>query len=70
MGLFTFKFILDCQIIRDKSIEQYCQKEEMSRQWITIIDKLPVGMLVIDGEDIKHANTHFGEMTSSKSIQV
>lgn len=56
LATFAVKFTLDAQILRDKVYELFCERDQASRQWISLFENLPIGLLLINKERIVHCN--------------
>lgn len=64
LGIFSFKFTVDAQILRDKVYEMYCQRDQTSRQWIKIFENLPIGLLLVNKDTVMHCNSQLGKLFS------
>lgn len=64
LAIFSFKFTVDAQILRDKVYEMYCQRDQTSRQWIKIFENLPIGLLLVNKNTVMHCNGQLGKLFS------
>lgn len=60
------KFSLEAQKLKDEIFALYYQRDLSNRQWIGIFERLPIGILLINGERIVHHNEKMKEMLGSR----
>ncbi len=56
LSVFSFKFTLEAQKLKDEIFTLYYQKDQSSKQWIEIFERLPVGVLLVNNDKIVHYN--------------
>lgn len=59
------KFSLEAQKLKDEIFEMYYHRDQTSRNWISVVERLPVGVLLVNKEKVVHCNGQISEMLSS-----
>jgi hypothetical protein len=59
------KFSLEAQKLKDEIFGLYNQQDQTSRQWISIVERLPIGMMLVNRDKVAHFNGQMSEMLGS-----
>ena len=60
--MFAIKFNLEAQKLKDEIFYMYYQMDQTSQQWIGIFERLPIGVLLINDDQIMHVNDQMSKM--------
>jgi hypothetical protein len=60
--MFAIKFNLEAQKLKDEIFYMYYQMDQTSKQWIGIFERLPIGVLLINDDQIMHVNDQMSKM--------
>lgn len=69
LSVFSFKFTLEAQKLKDEIFTLYYQKDQASKQWIEIFERLPVGVLLVNNDKIVHFNENITQMLGDANIR-
>lgn len=69
LSVFSFKFTLEAQKLKDEIFTLYYQKDQSSKQWIEIFENLPVGVLLVNDDRIVHFNESIRHMLGVSTIR-
>jgi PAS domain-containing protein len=67
--VFSFKFNLEAQKLKDEIFTLYYQKDQSSKQWIEIFENLPIGVLLVNNDTIVHFNESISSMLGISNIK-
>jgi c-di-AMP phosphodiesterase-like protein len=56
LSVFSMKLTLEAQKLKDEIFLLYYSKDQSSRQWIEIFERLPIGVLLVNEQKIVHFN--------------
>jgi hypothetical protein len=56
LSVFSFLFNLQAQKLKEYIFTLYFQKDQTSKQWMGIFERLPIGVLLLNEEKIIHFN--------------
>lgn len=62
LSMFAIKFNLEAQKLKDEIFSMYYQMDQTSKQWIGIFERLPIGVLLINDDQIMHVNDQMSKM--------
>lgn len=66
LSLFAIKFNLEAQKLKDSLFSMYYQMDQTSKQWIGIFERLPIGVLLINGERVVHFNDQMSKIVGKE----
>ena len=63
------KFSLEAQKLKDEIFEMYYKRDQTSRNWISVVERLPIGLLLVNKEKVVHFNHQMSDMLGSPIVK-